>query len=433
MVIKSLKTFILVSFLSSFLSVSSQNIDKTEIRVKKLASPKFAGRGYVDNGLNYAATYIKKELESMGVKPYKKSYFQEFEMSVNTFPSKMEVKIDNEFITPGIDYLVGRECPTVKGNFTLFYVDSITLNDTLKFIEIITEKQLSQSFVIINFPQINTAITTFYDKLLKNNKYKFGGFVKLTDKKLVWSPGKVQFDFPVIEILKNTFPENAQEIYVNITAKFIKNYKAKNIIAHIEGENKDEYIVFTAHYDHLGKMGKNVYMPGAYDNASGVALLLDFAEYYTSYKPKCSLLFIFTSGEEAGLLGSKYYVENPVFDLSKIKISLNFDIVGNGENGLRVGNTSLDSYQKIKELLENIIDEQQLGITLIPEGESKSSDHYPFHAKGIPAISFATQGNTAIFYHHIKDRPETLTYAGYKQLFKLITEIVNKNFLFVYR
>ena len=423
---KNIKIFISLSLVLTFsLSVFAQSIDRAEIRVKKLASQKLAGRGYVDNGLNYAANYIKKELVSIGVKPYKKSYFQEFKMSVNTFPSKMEVKINEELITPGIDYLVGKESPSVKGNFTLLHIDSITMNDTLKFIQFLEGKDISKSFAIIDLQQIkDKEVSSFYNNLLKSNKYKFAGYVKLNHNKLVWSPSRIQSNFPVVEILKSSFPKNATEIYVDIKSKYIKNYKAKNIIAYIEGENKDEFITLTAHYDHLGKMGKNTYMPGAYDNASGVAVLLDIAEYYSAYKPKYSLLFIFTSGEEAGLLGSEYYVKNPVFDLKKIKISLNFDIVGSGENGINVGNASLESYSKIKELIENIVIKKNLEIEIKPTGESKSSDHYPFHENGVPAISFSTSGNTPIFYHHVKDRPETLTYAKYNELVNLAKEII---------
>src|SRR4030095_9120627 len=95
----------------------------------------------------------------------------------------------------------------------------------------------------------------------------------------------------------------------------------------------DSFIVFTAHYDHLGRMGKKALFPGANDNASGSAMIIDLARYYAqpANRPKCSLLFIAFAGEEAGLIGSRYYTENPILPLEQIKFLINLDLMGNGE------------------------------------------------------------------------------------------------------
>ena len=82
--------------------------------------------------------------------------------------------------------------------------------------------------------------------------------------------------------------------------------------------------MFSAHYDHLGMMGTTAIMNGANDNASGTAMMLTLMEYYSKNKPEYSLLFIAFGGEEAGLIGSKFYVENPTVPLKKIKSLLLF-------------------------------------------------------------------------------------------------------------
>ncbi len=90
------------------------------------------------------------------------------------------------------------------------------------------------------------------------------------------------------------------------------------MIATIKGTAiPDSFLVFSAHYDHLGQMGKDIYFPGANDNASGTSMLLNLAKYYSQNRPKYSVLFIAFGGEEAGLIGSEYYVKNPLVPLSK--------------------------------------------------------------------------------------------------------------------
>ena len=75
-------------------------------------------------------------------------------------------------------------------------------------------------------------------------------------------------------------------------------------------------------------MGKDTFFPGANDNASGVSMLLNLAKYYKAHPANYSIAFIFFSGEEAGLLGSKYYSEHPIFPLSKIKFLVNLVLLG---------------------------------------------------------------------------------------------------------
>lgn len=142
---------------------------------------------------------------------------------------------------------------------------------------------------------------------------------------------------------------------LHLTNKFIPNHQSQNVIGFIPGAvYPDSFIVFSAHYDHLGQMGSKVYFPGANDNASGCAMLLNLAKYYSlpENKPKYSIAFIAFAGEEVGLLGSDYFTKNSLFPLPKIKFVFNMDIMGTGEEGITVVNGSVfkPEFEKLKQI-----------------------------------------------------------------------------------
>src|SRR5690606_19114705 len=100
----------------------------------------------------------------------------------------------------------------------------------------------------------------------------------------------------------------------------------------------DSMVVFTAHYDHLGGMGRRTFFPGANDNASGVSMVLNLARYYKAHPPRHKTVFIFFAGEEAGLLGSAHLVKSGLLDLKKIRFLINLDLLGTGDDGIMVVN-----------------------------------------------------------------------------------------------
>jgi len=102
---------------------------------------------------------------------------------------------------------------------------------------------------------------------------------------------------------------------------------SENVLAVLPGAT-DQVIVVSAHYDHLGTVEGNVY-PGANDNASGTAVVLELAAALKGEKPKYTMLFAFWGGEEAGLLGSAYFSENPTVEREKIRALVNLDSIGN--------------------------------------------------------------------------------------------------------
>jgi len=201
--------------------------------------------------------------------------------------------------------------------------------------------------------------------------------------------------------------------------------ETKNVVGVIEGAGPlaDETIVVGGHYDHLGRGGlmsgslaflSNEIHNGADDNASGTALVMEIARRFAERRdpPPRRIVFIAFSGEERGLLGSRHYVEHPLFPLDSTVMMINFDMVGrlNDENELTMIGTG--STPGSEELVKTLGEWAGLKIKVV-KGMTDGfggSDHQPFHAKEIP-ILFAFTGLHAD-YHRPSDDSDKINYAG---------------------
>ncbi|MBN2777158.1 MAG: M28 family peptidase [Bacteroidales bacterium] len=420
-----LKIVIIFNVLVGFCFVTNaQDKEKTLSRIEVLTSPEYHGRGYVKDGSGKAADYLADQMEEIGLNHFGDDYFQTFTFDVNSFPGKLSVKLDNNKLEPGVDYLIGPATPDVNETFELFLPDSVLLNDTSEFKKLVNRTDFSNKMLVVDYAQTqNVEIKKFYIAVMMRNE-TFGGVVELIPDELMWAVRTFQQDYPVVKIKRESYIRDAKELSLKVKADFIENFEAKNVIGYIEGEKKDEFFVFSAHYDHLGRMGKKVYIPGAQDNASGTAMVLDIAEYYKKNKPEYSIVFMLFAAEEAGLLGSVHYVLNPMFDLRKVKMVVNLDLVGTGDDGITIVNGANPDYSDIWQKFEKINIEKEYFTTLKARGEASNSDHYPFHAVGIPAVFIYTMGGQT-YYHNPKDKPETLTFTGYNALFNLLLNFVD--------
>src|SRR3989442_503351 len=173
----------------------------------------------------------------------------------------------------------------------------------------------------------------------------------------------------------------------------LRTVESKNVLGVLEGQ-VPEYVVFTAHWDHLGigepQNGDKIYN-GAEDNASGVAMIMDIARAFTKVqpKPKRSIVFLAVTAEEQGLLGSLYYSENPVFPLNKTVANINIDginLYGRDKNEVHVVGYG---YTTLEDTLKDVLSKQ--GRSLLPEDEPEKgfyfrSDQFSFARKGVPAL-----------------------------------------------
>ncbi len=354
--------------------------DLTYVRktLNTLTSPDLWGRGYTKNGMTKAADFISGEFKSFGLLPMDgKTYKQQFNFSVNTFPGKMELSINGKKLTPGKDFIVEQASRGVSA------IADLEQKDSLNFLA-----------------PANRLLITLADKL-------------------TWSVAQNVNDYTQILVKKTALTASPQKVEANIENLFIPDFKASNICAIVKGTtNPDSVIVITAHYDHLGGMGKETYFPGANDNGSGISFLLSLAKYYAANPQKYSIAFICFAGEEAGILGSKYFTENPLIPLKNIRFLFNVDMVGTGETGATVVNAT--QYPKEFALLNQVNDAGKLLVKINPRGKAANSDHYFFTEKGVPAFFLYTQGGISA-YHDVFDRAETLPLTVYENLFKLFT------------
>ena len=411
---------IVITFLASF-SFSQKELAKKLIDT--LASDAFYGRGYVNNGDKIAADYIAKKFKEFGALPVNgDSYFQEYSYPVNTFPTKVEISFDNKTLTTGLDFIVAPNSGSAKGIFNL---KEITLEN---YIEVVSKEEFQSdknlTAFVIKLPKANGRDEYFKQLKLKNSVADVAPLFVINDEKFTWSVAQEALNYPVIEI-KSEFLKDKKSVTLNIVNKLIANYQTQNVLGYIPAKRKckrKKFFVFTAHYDHLGMMGETATFNGANDNASGIAMMLTLMKYFSENNPEYSVLFIAFGGEEAGLLGSKYYVENPIVPLNKMKFLYNVDMMGTGSEGIQVVNST--EHPKEFERLKAINKKYDLVKVIKPRGKAANSDHYWFEEAGVPSFFSYTLGGVT-YYHDIQDRPETLPLTELDDLHKLIVEFVN--------
>ncbi len=400
----------------------AQDIDYARQVIQDLCAPEMHGRGYVNNGDEAAAHYLRNQLEKMGVSAFDFNYYQDFKMNVNTFPEAMEVEVDGKQLQPGIDFIVSPDSRSVSGEYDIIYLNKSVIGNPNKMDEFEKTDKKGKA-VLLDSAGFNKVQKEYFLNSEKN-PFEAAVIIKLLPEKLTWGVSQNVSSFATLEILKGVFPTNAKKIKLNISNKLMPKYGSQNILGFIEGKTKpDSSIVFSAHYDHLGMMGSETIFPGANDNASGTAMLLNLAQYYSKpeNKPDYTIVFIFFAAEEAGLVGSKFYTENPVFPLEEIKFLINIDLAGTGDEGITVVNGSVfeNEFNKLKELNESKKYLAQVKV----RGKAANSDHYYFTEKGVPSFYIYTMGGIKA-YHDVYDKPETLPLSEFQDLFRLLTDFV---------
>lgn len=386
-----------------------------------LCSPYFDGRGYVNQGDVRAAEFLVNELKAIGVQPFKdKSFTQDYSFKVNTFPHPIEVILGIDTLTPGADYLVSPISGSAQGDFDLVEINST--NYLTQFGGTLNFKKMDPSQTVFAFNFIDVKDKDVLNEItgLTYEATKYFPVISVTNKKQMYSVGRVHSNYPLITIDSAAYSQ-VDKVSLKINNHYITDYQTKNIIGMIPGKKKKKYVVFTGHYDHLGRMGPDAYFPGANDNASGVAMLLSLAKHYMKNKPKYTIVFCLFSGEEAGLEGSKYFVEHPYFPLKKVKFVLNIDIMGGASEGITLVN-SVEQEKEYNRMVE-INEESKLLNLINKRGQTANSDHYFFSQMGVPAFFIYSMG-TVKNYHDIYDTAENTPLNKFDEVQELMVRFV---------
>ena len=439
-----------------------------------LASDEYEGRETGQPGQKLAAEYIKNYFKELGLTPGNNgSYFQHFPLEVKD-PRNVFITVSgNEYIFLEDFYQFGGlPDTTIIGNQIVDLGYGINESDYSNY----TNKKIEGKLVLIKsgMPE-NTELKKTWNWRNKRDEAQKNGatavFYYDEDFKENLEPIKQYINNPQLQLhdkgrkkSKTTpFFIVSPKIYETITSSstidsdYKTNYKLKlrtnakeivseNVLGFLEGtDKKEEIVVITAHYDHIGYDNGEI-CNGADDDGSGTVSVLEIAEAFVKAKaegkgPRRSLLFMTVSGEEKGLLGSRYYTDNPVYPLENTVVDLNIDMVG------RVDSAHIDNPDYVYVIGA---DKLSTELHLINEGVNKAysnlnldytyndendpnrfyyrSDHYNFAKNNIPIIFYFN--GTHEDYHKATDEVDKINFSVMESRARLVFhtawEIVNR-------
>lgn len=478
-------------------TITTVNLSK---HLHVLASDEYEGRETGENGQRMAAQYISNQFQNFGIPPLEsKDYYQNFLLSkqlaqgvdINIgnkkyeflkdyyyFPGFENQKIEVEkvlFLGYGIsdskydDYKGNK----VKDKVVMilsgepFTKDTVSLlsgkkafsewsTNVMKKIEKAKEKNVRVLLIVVGNIEGN----------VKQNKHKIEAPNLLLDSKYneesipviyisksmaneILSSSKITTDSIKGIIKEKLLPKSIKvktKLLINIDRK-LEKVNSQNVLGFIEGTDlKNEIVVVSAHYDHLGKDNDLVFN-GADDDGSGTVSIIELAQTFMKAKkdghgPRRSLVFIAFSGEEKGLLGSKYYTQNPVFPLQNTVVDLNIDMIGRVDERHAdstnyvyvIGSDKLSSgLHAINERMNVTYTKMKLDYTYNDVNEPHRyyyrSDHYNFAKNNIPSIFYFN--GTHADYHKETDEVEKINFELMQKRARLVFftawEIANRN------
>ncbi|SHL58378.1 M28 family metallopeptidase [Hymenobacter psychrotolerans] len=413
--------------------------------VQALSARSMHGRGYAQKGEQKAADYIRQRFRELGLQPLAPDYTQPFELDVNTFPGALKLELSLGMLRfPGLGssrkLRVGEEFiaapdsgPGKVGG--AFSAVPLVRFDTLAFTDPAVQQHLLQrrwyqGGLVLRAPD-EPRLATLPSALrqhIDSAAIRLTLVPKLTASLAPQQAGQMRLE--VLESVWNSIPSTAAGpvvalATVRVDAELKRRYPTQNIVGFVPGRlQPDSFLVVTAHYDHLGTMGRKAYFPGANDNASGTAMLLELAAYYArpENRPAYSVAFLAFGAEEAGLVGSRYFVEHPLVPLSRIRFLLNLDLLGTGSEGATVVNGRELPAQF--QLLQRLNNANQALPSLAARGRAANSDHFPFSERGVPAFFLYTRGGSTA-YHDVHDRAETLPLTAFSSVFGLLRSFLD--------
>ncbi|MFN3530668.1 MAG: M28 family metallopeptidase [Bacteroidia bacterium] len=379
----------LLAGLLSWFSSSGQELSYARKQLDTLSSNAFFGRGYSHGGQQLAAEYLLREFSRLGLEPLSDNYLHPFSLDINSIDS-CYLAINKKVLEPGRDYLVHPNSGEGRGKLQ-------------KPAKALCISSLRESPKIGNHTQL---------------------LLETGHEKLTWSVGRDSWPLPIFQLREGVLPTQIKSLDFVVQNTF-KSHLLANVAGLIRGKTyPDAVIIISAHYDHLGMMGNTIF-PGANDNASGTAMLLDMARHYTQVEnqPHYSLLFIAFGAEEAGLVGSSYYVNNPLWPLEKTSFVLNLDLMAGGSEGIMVvnGEQELSAWMQ----LDSLNRAHELLTAVKKRGNAANSDHYPFTQEAVPAIFVYTLGDVKA-YHDPFDRAELLDLKHYDKTFRLLQLFIDQ-------
>src|SRR6478752_6381945 len=252
----------LLLFLLFFLPFLTRAQDMTRVRqnLNALCAPEMHGRGYVKNGDKLAANFIQKQFQESGLKSFNGSYFQTFSLPVNTV-SEVELKLDNQELKPGLDFIPDAAISSGKGKLKVLALDTLIFSDEKHGEQFLTQNLQGKALLIPEkFWTKRSILPNEFDQ-----KMQTAAAVLISHpQKFTYTVAQNQSPQPQFDVLQKTVGKTPKKLKYEVEAKFIPAYQTQNVIGFIPGKTQPHsFLVFTAHYDHLGQIDDKTYFPGA--------------------------------------------------------------------------------------------------------------------------------------------------------------------------
>ena len=415
------RTLITILLVLASMMAAGQNIAHYKRVIKTLSSAKYQGRGYAKDGANKAGKFLQKEFMKAGVDVV---LVQPFKLDINTFCGQMEMWADGRKLRAGVDFSMREYSPGIHGTFPVYHVDTLNFDADRMFADL-AKPENANCLVACEF-WFTYRHKAAFSRLQKAGECTNAGLIYTWQSpiKFFKAYGHYVTDKPILWVTPEAI-DGVKNVRAEVDNKFLKDYECFNVIAKVEGQRHDSCYVFTAHYDHIGNLGRKIFYAGANDNASGTAAIVTLAEHYAKHRPPYDMYFIAFSGEDANLRGSTWYADHPVVPLRQIKYLFNIDMIGDN-NPVQYCEVS-DEGMRGFSLFEQI-NECEHYFKSLHRGElAANSDHYPFATRHVPCIFLENEkGDAFQYYHTIFDTYKTVRFDSYEPVFRLVRDFVEQ-------
>ena len=457
--------------------------DRYLAEVKYLASPELKGRGTGDPGLEKAARYIERQFRAAGLQPLSQGYFQKFPVTTNArlgprnrieFSEngrRKTLRVERDFIPFNFSSSGKLAGGVVFAGYGItapeyHYDDYAGLDVQGKLVLVLRHEPQENDEKSVFLGKLLTQHALFWTKAANAKRHGAAALLVVGDplhhpgdRDELWkfgrSAGPMDAGIPAMQVTvavaeewlaasgkkldqvaeaidKDLQPRSFAlpgSIEVHAEADLRREVKTvRNVCGFLPGAS-DEYVVIGAHYDHLGLGDQNSLAPsqaghvhpGADDNASGTAGVIELARWFGSQpKQKRGLLFLAFAGEELGLLGSRYWVDHPELDQGKAVAMINLDMIGRvRDHKVYVGGAG--SGTTFQALLDRVLPQHNLKADGISGAEASASDHASFLSKQTPALFFFSGLHAD--YHKPSDTWNKIDAPDAAQLLAAVAEI----------
>ncbi len=415
------RTLITILLVLASMMATGQDTAHYKRLIKALSSAKYQGRGYAKDGANKAGKFLQKEFMKAGVDVV---LVQPFKLDINTFCGQMEMWADGRKLRAGVDFSMREYSPGIHGTFPVYHVDTLNFDADRMFADL-AKPENANCLVACEF-WFTYRHKAAFSRLQKAGECTNAGLIYTWESpiKFFKAYGHYVIDKPILWVTPEAI-DGVKNVRAEVDNKFLKDYECFNVIAKVEGQRHDSCYVFTAHYDHIGNLGRKIFYAGANDNASGTAAIVTLAEHYAKHRSPYDMYFIAFSGEDANLRGSTWYADHPVVPLRQIKYLFNIDMIGDN-NPVQYCEVS-DEGMRGFSLFEQINDREHYFKSLHRGELAANSDHYPFATRHVPCIFLENEkGDAFQYYHTIFDTYKTVRFDSYEPVFRLVRDFVEQ-------